>query len=101
MEKMIEAFLAFRQAEGLSKTTINDYKYHLSRLAGLVQKSETEDPYRGAVLTYLSDAKKPNTYNIRHKYMKKFFDWCLTEKLLTIQHPLRGLKKRRPQNRVW
>jgi len=100
MEKMIEEFLVFRRAEGLSNTTINDYKYHLSRLADLVEKSETGNPYRDAVLAYLSDAKRPNTYNIRHKYMKKFFDWCLEEKILNCQNPLRGLKKRRPQNRI-
>ena len=100
MRKMIEEFLNFRRAEGLAKTTINDYKYHLNRLLDLVEKSEADDVYRDAALAYLSTAKKNNTWNIRHKYMKKFFDWCLEEHLLDCQHPLRGLKKRRPQNRI-
>lgn len=100
MRNLIQQFISFRQAEGLAKTTIKDYTYHLSRLADLVEKSEVEDSYRDAVLSYLSDAQNPNTYNIRYKYMKKFFNWCLIEEVLDCQHPLRGLKKRRPQNRI-
>ena len=39
-------------------------------------------------------------YNMRFKYLKKFFDWCLEEGLLSCAHPLAGLKKRRPVGRV-
>ena len=37
---------------------------------------------------------------MRFKYLKKFFDWCLEEGLLSCAHPLAGLKKRRPVGRI-
>lgn len=97
-ENTLSVFLAFRKAEGLSDVTIGDYAYHLRRLAGLVPKG-TED-YRSAALAYLSDASNPNTYNIRFKYLKKFFDWCLGEGVINACHPLKGLKKRKPTGRI-
>lgn len=91
-------FIAFRKAEGLSAYTLRDYHQHVAAFAARIPEG-TED-YRAAAIAYLSDDISSNTYNMRFKYIKKFFDWCLEEKLLTCPHPLAGLKKRRPVNRI-
>ena len=91
-------FLTFRRAEGLAPRTLRDYRAHLTAFSARIPEG-TED-YRAAALSYLSDDINPNTYNMRFKYLKKFFDWCLEEGLLSCGHPLAGLKKRRPVGRV-
>lgn len=98
MQKIIRLFLAFRQAEGLARRTLEDYRAHLTAFSARIPEG-TED-YRAAVLSYLSDDINPNTYNLRFAYLKKFFSWCLEEGLLSCAHPLAGLKKRRAVGRV-
>ncbi|WP_298779928.1 hypothetical protein [uncultured Fretibacterium sp.] len=38
-----------------------------------------------------SDDHNPNTYNLRFAYLKKFFNWCLSEGLLSCAHLLAEL----------
>lgn len=98
IEEMLRHFIAFRRAEGLAPLTLRDYRAHLTAFSARIPEG-TED-YRAAALSYLSDDINPNTYNMRFKYLKKFFDWCLEEGLLSCAHPLAGLKKRRPVGRI-
>ncbi|NLL37046.1 MAG: tyrosine-type recombinase/integrase [Fretibacterium sp.] len=98
LENAIKLFLTFRRAEGLAERTLKDYHAHLAAFSKRIPEG-TED-YRAAALSYLSDDINPNTYNIRFKYIKKFFDWSIEEGLFSCAHPLTGLKKRRPVGRI-
>ncbi len=98
LENAVSMFLAFRKAEGFAPRTLRDYRTHLTAFARHIPEA-TED-YRTAVLAYLGAEINPNTFNFRFNNLKVFFDWCIREKLLTCDHPLAGLKKRRPVGRI-
>jgi site-specific recombinase XerD len=52
-------------------------------------------------MAYLSRYENPSTYNLRLAYLKVWFDWLMAEGLFTGEHhPLRGISKRKYQNRV-
>lgn len=98
IEEMLSLFLTIRKAAGFAPRTLRDYRTHIEALCSHLSP-ETED-YRTAALAYLGEDIGPNTYNIRFKVLKVFFDWCLSEELLSCGHPLAGLKKRRAVGRI-
>jgi len=99
LENIIQFFLSYVKAEGLSQRTIRDYHYHLKAFSSLVDTEKGN--YREATFSYLSAAANPNTYNLRFNYLKKFFTWCISESLINCEkHPLTGLKKRKATNRI-
>jgi site-specific recombinase XerD len=98
MENMVSLFLNFRKAEGLADSTLKAYAYHLKKFTALIP--EGTDDYRSAVLEYLSTASNPNTYNIKLKYLRKFFSWCKNEGLITCNSPTDGIHSRKGTNRI-
>ncbi len=102
-EEALEAFILFRKAEGYSKRTIKDYRYHITRF--FKEYPQAWDPQdvnktRMAVLSFLGqDDIAPATFNIRRKYLKAFFSWLVDEGAYT-QNPLEGIRARRAEPRI-
>jgi len=98
-EESLQAFLFWKQAQGLSERTILDYRKHVSQLFNRFPKAFNPQNLKSAVLEYMSQQVKPATFNLRLVYLKAFFDWCIQEGILE-GNPLMGFKRRKAEGRV-
>ena len=102
-EEALEEFILLRKAEGYSKRTIKDYRYHVGRFfAEHPQAWSPQDANktRTAVLSFLGqDDIAPATFNIRRKYLKAFFSWLVDEGAYT-RNPLEGIRARKAEPRI-
>jgi site-specific recombinase XerD len=98
-EEALEQFLFWKQAEGLSVTTLNDYKIHLRRFFSRYPQAFQPQKVKTNVLKYMAQPVKPATYNLRLVYLKTFFAWCVRGGIF-YENPLDGLKKRKDEGRV-
>ncbi len=99
-EEALDLFLLWKEAEGRSATTLEDYRRTVSiffrRYPGAWEGGQK---LKEAVLSHFSQKVKPATYNIRLTYLKAFFAWCVREGLLE-ENPLEGFKRRKDGGRV-
>lgn len=95
----MQGFLFWKQAQGLSKTTINDYKKHITLFFKRFPDCWRDDNIKYSILEYMSDEIKPATVNLRLVNLKGFFEWCVAEGELA-ENPLKGLKKRKTESRT-
>jgi len=102
-EEALEEFILLRKAEGYSKRTIKDYRYHVGRFfAEHPQAWSPQDANktRTAVLSFLGqDDIAPATFNIRRKYLKAFFSWLVDEGAYT-GNPVEGIRARKAEPRI-
>ncbi len=102
-EEALEAFILFRKAEGYSKRTIEDYRYHITHL--FQERPQAWDPAcpskaKTAVLSYLAqDGIAPATFNLRLSYIKAFFSWLVEEGAFP-ENPTWGIKRRKAEPRI-
>ena len=95
----LNSFIFFKQAQGISKITLNDYKRHGEYFFNRFAESWQTDILKTSLMEYLSDEIKPATYNLRLIYLKAFFQWCVSEGYL-IENPLNNFKKQKAQGRI-
>ena len=98
-EDVIHPFLVFKQATGISPRTAKDYEKTLKLFAR--KHPDFMDKPRERTLEFLTACKAPASFNIRHAYLKCFFDWLVLEGYYRGNvHPLAGIKKRRAASRI-
>ncbi len=85
----LEAFMAFRQAQGLRKATLDLDGAILSPF--IRDNPDLFDRPRLAALEYLAASKTEWTRQTRLKVLRVFFGYLLDEEILT-QDPLRGIR---------
>lgn len=98
-EEALQQFLYWKQAEGLSTTTLADYRKHIGQFFRRHQDAYNPKNLKAAALEYMAQPVKPATYNLRLVYLKTFFSWCIKEGIHP-ENPLTGLKKRKDEGRV-
>lgn len=98
-EETFKGFIFWKQAQGVSKTTLNDYRQHVTRFFTRYPDCWSEGHIKDSVIEYMADEIKPATFNLRLIYLKVFFEWCVGEGRLS-QNPLNGFKKRKAQPRI-
>ena len=98
-EEALQGFLFWKQAQGLSKTTLNDYERHAEMFFKRFPNSWQSDDLRRCLLEYMADDIKPATYNLRLIYLRAFFQWCITEGYL-VDNPLKDFKRRKAPGRI-
>jgi site-specific recombinase XerD len=99
-EEALQQFLWWKQAEGVSTRTREDYKLHVTmfykRYPGAWRNPKG---CKREVFEYMGQNIKPATYNLRLIYLRAFFAWCIKEGLLT-ENPFIELKKRKTEDRI-
>lgn len=95
----LQNFLFFKQAQGISKTTMGDYKRHANYFFSRYPDSWNSSTFKTCIMEYMSDSIKPATFNLRLIYLRTFFDYCINEGYLQ-ENPLKDFKKRKAQGRV-
>lgn len=99
VQQMQESFIYWKQAQGLSPTTISDYRGHVARfLKRFPEALNNEDSLKSAIFAYMAQQMKPATYNLRLTYLKVFFQWCVQEGYV-VENPLIGFKKRKAEGK--
>lgn len=110
LEDALEEFLLAKQADGISQRTLDDYRSHVGAFLKASPNLTTYEALQKAVIRYFSQACSPGYRNIRLRYLKAFFNWCVAqgylpanpvagirpakEDLLRVRHvPLEALKK--------
>lgn len=99
LEEALQEFLFWKQAQGISKTTIIDYDTHIKRFFLRYPDAWQTNEFKRSVYEYLNQDIKPATYNLRLIYLRAFFNWCMTEGFLT-ENPLVGFKRRKASPRI-
>ena len=92
-------FLEFKQAQGLSPVTANDYTKHVTQFFTRYPDAHAPGKLRDCILEYMSQPVAPATFNLRRAYLKSFFNWCVQEGILA-QNPLTGIPKRLDEGRA-
>ena len=95
----LEAFLFWKQAQGLSKTTIGDYKRHVNYYFKRFPESWGSTSLKKCIIEYMADDLKPASFNLRLIYLKAFFNYCIKEGYVE-ENPLQDFKKRKAQGRI-
>lgn len=98
-QEALKGFLFFKQAQGISKTTADDYKQHISRFFERFPDAWQSAALKSSVMEYMSDDIKPATFNLRLIYLKAFFKWCIDEGYME-ENPLKDFKRRKAQPRI-
>jgi site-specific recombinase XerD len=101
-EEALWAFRLNREAQGFAKRTIDDYVYHIPRFFTAHPRAWTHpEKARSELIAYL--AADPTvaaaTYNIRLRYIKAFFSWCVEEGLYS-RNPAQGIRQRKAEPRI-
>ncbi len=95
----LQQFLWFKNAQGLSDTTIADYRKHVSLFFKRHPEAYNPANLKAAVLSYMADNVKPATFNLRLTYLGAFFDWAVREGIFP-ENPLKGIKRRKADPRI-
>jgi site-specific recombinase XerD len=98
-EEALEAFLRWKQAQGVRETTLEDYRYHVGKFFRRYPEAYDPEKLERCVYDYFSDRMKPATYNIRLEYLRAFFRWCAEQGIFGF-NPLAAFKKRRDEGRT-
>ena len=99
-EEALDEFLLSKKAQGASPRTVKDYQYHIGLFfARYPEAWEGGSALKTAVLKHLSQPIATATFNIRRKYLKSFFNWCVSEGIFP-KNPLAGIPKRKDEGRI-
>lgn len=98
-EEAFEGFVFWKQAQGLSITTITGYKNVITHFFKRFPYCWQSAKLRNSIIQHMADNIKPATYNLRLIYLRALFDWCIREGYLDV-NPLSDFKKRKAQPRI-
>ncbi|MGI9953548.1 tyrosine-type recombinase/integrase [Moorellaceae bacterium AZ2] len=91
LEDALEEFLLAKQADGISQRTLDDYRSHVTAFLKASPNLTTYDALQKAVIRYFSQACSPGYRNIRLRYLKAFFNWCVAQGYLPA-NPVAGIR---------
>jgi len=92
LSQALEEFLLARQADGLAQRTLNDYRWHVETFLKASPNITTYEALQKAVFHYFSQPCSAGYRNIKLKYLKAFFNWCVSQGYLPA-NPAAGIKK--------
>lgn len=92
LSKILDEFLVVKRADGISQRTLDDYHYHVKAFLDSSPNISTYDDLQRAVIRYFTQPYSPGYRNIKLRYLKAFFNWCVREGYLPA-NPTEGIKK--------
>lgn len=103
-DDMIESFILFKRAQGISERTIRDYNTTFKAFKYLSNITEFKiTDVKENLLQFFSKKSQnaPATYNIPYSNLNAFFNWAINEGYID-ENPIKalGLKKKRDEGRI-
>ena len=95
-EEALQEFLLMRKAGGVSKTTLSDDDYHITKF---IERAGTWCNVPKAAIEYMTQDMSNNYFNLRLKSLKLFFAFCVDEEYME-SNPLQEWKQRRVESRI-
>lgn len=95
----LEDFLCSLRAKGYAPRTVSDYALHVKMLFARFPDSRGSGLKSAAHRHMAQEGLAPASFNIRRKYLRGFFAWCVEEGILD-KSPLDGIKARRTEPRI-
>ncbi|MGB9780459.1 hypothetical protein [Caldanaerobacter sp.] len=92
LSKILDKLLVVKRADGISQRTLDDYHYHVKAFLDSSPNISTYDDLQRAVIRYFSYPYSPSYRNIKLRYPKVFFNWCVREGYLPA-NLTEGIKK--------
>lgn len=92
LSQALEEFLIYKQADGISQRTLDDYRYHVEAFLKANANLTTYEALQKAVIRYFSQPCSPGYRNIKLRYLKAFFNWCVSQGYLPA-NPAAGIRK--------
>ncbi|MGB9660859.1 MAG: tyrosine-type recombinase/integrase [Moorellaceae bacterium] len=92
LSQALEEFLLYKQADGISQRTLDDYRYHVETFLKTNANLTTYEALQKAVIRYFSQPCSPGYRNIKLRYLKAFFNWCVAQGYLPA-NPAAGIRK--------
>lgn len=96
MEEALSQFLLFRKARGIADTTLDG---HRQAVSAFIRRCISWEDVPQQVNAYMSEDIRNNTYNLRIKFLKPFFEFCVNEGYM-VKNPFTGWKQRRTESRI-
>ncbi len=96
----LQQFLFFKKAQGLTQSTVNDYRSRITAFFKRYDCWQDEKKTKYSVLEYMSQEIAPSTYNLRLIYLRAFLNWCIEENYMMFANPLKGFKRRIADARI-
>lgn len=81
----VEYFFFFKQSQGISERTLEDYKRHLKKFfEDIGTNIQDWENLKLSVMRYFADSVSlaPATFNTRRKTLKPFFSWAASEGII-------------------
>jgi len=91
LEEAVEEFLHSRRADGISQRTLDDYRFHVTAFLKANPNVNTYEALRKAVIHHFTQPCSPGYRNIRLRYLKAFFNWCIAQGYLPA-NPVAGIR---------
>lgn len=92
LRNALDEFLLFKAGDGVAKRTLDDYAYHVNTFLKGYPDIPDYEALRRAVIDYLSRPVSSTTRNIRLRYLKAFFNWCVGQGYLPA-NPTAGMRQ--------
>lgn len=88
----LEEFLLHKAGDAAAQRTLADYRYHVNAFLAAYPNLPDYEALRKAVVEYLARPVSPTTRNIRLRYLKAFFNWCVGQGYLPA-NPTSGIRR--------
>lgn len=95
LHELMEKFIFYKKAQGLSYRTISDYQKHLGNFLNTFNAYKTDfETKKNALLDFFAKkrGKAPATYNIPFSNLNAFFNWMVDVEKVLEENPLKVLK---------
>lgn len=99
--KMLDAFINLKKAQGRASRTIEDYQYHVKRFFSRFPSCLDEGALKLAAFSYMAEGDVKNaTYNLRRQYLRSFFKWAIKEGFVPGDNPFEELPQKKYQEKM-
>ncbi len=96
MEEALMQFLLYRKAKGIADSTLDG---HRQSVGAFIRRCESWVDIPQQVNAWMAEDIRNNTYNLRIKFLKPFFEFCMNEGYL-FSNPFAEWKQRRTESRI-
>ncbi len=103
LSELIDQFISFKRAQGMSPRTLEDYQYTFSKFQKHITNPNDLTSLQPSVIDFFCNLSEysPTTYNLRYKNLNCFFNWAVSHDYIEL-NPITaiGLKKKKDEGQI-